>query len=218
MGKANKNNWKQGEKQLKAISYKGPIKSIEKFTYSIDDNPIVLKEKDIYNKFSDKSFEKIANLENIVDTKKLVFKYKGPTDHEDFSKYDNAFDLIDKIGNGDISFNKVRNEQEKCRLNRGKNKRIFKKNASKDSWEARKSTIRLCDARKVAIDFFDDYTLLILIWLIRPSQARRQAKQEGTGLKILTPKQMLETLPKALAQVQAGNNSKRLLNEIRGIV
>ena len=29
---------------------------------------------------------------------------------------------------------------------------------------------------------------------------------------------MLETLPKALAQVQAGNNSKRLLNEIRGIV
>ena len=29
---------------------------------------------------------------------------------------------------------------------------------------------------------------------------------------------MLKTLPKALAQVQAGNNSKRLLNEIRGIV
>ena len=29
---------------------------------------------------------------------------------------------------------------------------------------------------------------------------------------------MLETLPKALAQVLAGNNSKRLLNEIRGIV
>ena len=125
MGKANKNNWKQGEKQLKAISYKGPIKSIEKFTYSIDDNPIVLKEKDIYNKFSDKSFEKIANLENIVDNKKLVFKYKDPTDHEDFSKYDNAFHLIDKVRNGDISFNKVRNEQEKIRLNIEKNKRIF---------------------------------------------------------------------------------------------
>ena len=39
----------------------------------------------------------------------------------------------------------------------------------------------------------------------------------GTGLKILTPKQMLQTLI-ALAQVKAGNNSESLLNEIRQIV
>ena len=30
------------------------------------------------------------------------------------------------------------------------------------------------------------------------------AEQEGTGLKILTPKQMLQRLPIALAQVKAG--------------
>ena len=41
---------------------------------------------------------------------------------------------------------------------------------------------------------------------------------KGTGLKILAPKQMLQRLPKALAQVKAGNNSERLLNEIRKIV
>ena len=39
--------------------------------------------------------------------------------------------------------------------------------------------------------------------------------QEGTGLKILTPNQMLKRLPIALAQVKAGNNSENLLNEIR---
>ena len=39
-----------------------------------------------------------------------------------------------------------------------------------------------------------------------------------TGLKILTPKQMLQRLPIALAQVKAGNNSESLLNEIRQIV
>ena len=39
--------------------------------------------------------------------------------------------------------------------------------------------------------------------------------QEGTGLKILTPKQMLLRLPIALAQVKAGNNSESLLNEIK---
>ena len=41
--------------------------------------------------------------------------------------------------------------------------------------------------------------------------------QEGTGLEILTPNQMLKRLPIALAQVKAGNNSESLLNEIRQI-
>ena len=40
----------------------------------------------------------------------------------------------------------------------------------------------------------------------------------GTRLKVLTPKQMLQRLPIALAQVKAGNNSESLLNKIRQIV
>ena len=47
---------------------------------------------------------------------------------------------------------------------------------------------------------------------------RSQNKMKGRGLKILTPKQMLQRLPIALAQVKAGNNSESLLNEIRQIV
>ena len=42
-------------------------------------------------------------------------------------------------------------------------------------------------------------------------------EQEGEGLKILTPNQMLKRLTIALAQIRAGNNSERLLNEIRQI-
>ena len=45
-----------------------------------------------------------------------------------------------------------------------------------------------------------------------------ESKQKGTGLKILTPNQMLKRLPIALAQIKAGNNSESLLNEIRQIV
>ena len=44
------------------------------------------------------------------------------------------------------------------------------------------------------------------------------SQQKGAGLKILTPKQMLQRLPIALSQVKAGNNSESLLNEIRQIV
>ena len=46
----------------------------------------------------------------------------------------------------------------------------------------------------------------------------KQSETKGTGLKILTPKQMLQRLPIALAQVNASNNSESLLNEIRQIV
>ena len=42
--------------------------------------------------------------------------------------------------------------------------------------------------------------------------------QEGKELKILTNKQMLNRLPILLAQIQAGNNSNKLKNEIRQIL
>ena len=45
-----------------------------------------------------------------------------------------------------------------------------------------------------------------------------QKIKHRTRLKILTPKQTLQGLPIALAQVKAGNNSKSLLNEIRQVV
>ena len=44
------------------------------------------------------------------------------------------------------------------------------------------------------------------------------SKAKGTGLKILNDKQMLNRLPILLAQIQAGNNSIKLKNEIRQIL
>ena len=68
----------------------------------------------------------------------------------------------------------------------------------------------LYKARNNLIKFCDDYSSMV-------SEAKLKATK-GTGLKILTPKQMLQRLPIALAQVKAGNNSENLLNEIRQIV
>ena len=39
-----------------------------------------------------------------------------------------------------------------------------------------------------------------------------EQNQQGQGIKILTPNQMLNRLPIALAQLQAGNNSRKLKN------
>ena len=41
---------------------------------------------------------------------------------------------------------------------------------------------------------------------------------EESGLKILTPNQMLSRLPITLAQLNAGNNSEKLKNEIRQLL
>ena len=43
-------------------------------------------------------------------------------------------------------------------------------------------------------------------------------QQKGQGIKILTPNQTLNRLPIALAQLQAGNNSNKLKNEIRQLL
>ena len=68
----------------------------------------------------------------------------------------------------------------------------------------------LYKARNEAIKFYDDYSSMI-------SEAKYRATK-GIGPKVLKPKQMLQRLPIALAQVKAGNNSESLLNEIRQIV
>ena len=72
----------------------------------------------------------------------------------------------------------------------------------------------LYEARNEAVKFYDDYSSIM-------SEAKYKAKKDdtkGKGLKIFTPKQMLQQLPIALAQVKAGNNSKNMLNEISQIV
>ena len=108
-GKQTKTIEDQGEKQIKAIQDKRPIKSIEKLTDDINDSPTDLKEKEIYNKLTEESFEKINNPDKKVDIDKLVFKYKGNTPDKDFSKFDNALDFTNKIRNGEISLNGAKN-------------------------------------------------------------------------------------------------------------
>ena len=45
-----------------------------------------------------------------------------------------------------------------------------------------------------------------------------ETERSEKGLKILTPKQMLQRLPTALPKIKSGNASENLLNEIRQII
>ena len=48
--------------------------------------------------------------------------------------------------------------------------------------------------------------------------AAQRRNQQGQGLKILTPQQMLSRLPISLAQLKEGNNSQKLKNYIRQLL
>ena len=48
--------------------------------------------------------------------------------------------------------------------------------------------------------------------------APQRRNQQGQGLKILTPNQMLSRLPISLAQIKSGNNSEKLKKKFRQLL
>ena len=114
---------------------------------------MILKEKDIYNKLTEKSFEKINSLDKKVNTDKLLFKHKAKTADQYFSKFDNALNLIDKIRNGEISLTEAKYEQAKLRSDIGEIKKIQIKYLLKESKKARENIKNPYNTRKAAIDF-----------------------------------------------------------------
>ena len=108
-----------------------------------------------------------------------------------------------------VTLEDVEKEQIELRKDLGR----IKQGDPKDKSPKQKRTINniknLYDSRKEVIQMFNDYAKNM-------SKNIHESKQ-GTGLKILTPKQMLQRLPVALAKLKAGNNSESLLNEIRQI-
>ena len=117
--------------------------------------------------------------------------------------------LLDEIKKGEITLEEAKKYQKDYL---DYLKIIRKGNKSVEQRETLANLNIFYNTREEAIKFIEDYGSVIL-------EAKRQVKeQEGTGLKILTPNQMLKRLPIALAQIKAGNNLESLLNEIRQVV
>ena len=68
----------------------------------------------------------------------------------------------------------------------------------------------LYELREAVVKLFNDYSLIM-------PEAKYKTKY-GELHEILTLKQMLQRLPIALTQVEAGNTSENLFNEIRQII
>ena len=112
--------------------------------------------------------------------------------------------------NGDITLEVAEKDQIKFKSDLGHIRQGNPKNRSEEQNNVINNVTNLYESREKVIQMFNNYA--------KDMSRNIYESKQGTGLKILTPKQMLLRLPIALAQIKAGNNSEGLLNEIRQIV
>ena len=190
----------QGEKQVVALE---SLKASDKKLPAIKDFiPMENLNPEIINEIN-----KIEEIEKKVDRNKMV--YKGTNKTYDFRNFKTIRALGNEIRNNIISLDTENMEQ----ANLLSYISDFMKTKPRDPEKRRlradvlNSVTGLVEGREMVINAFKSGIFQV-----------SKESQEGKGLKILTPNQMLKRLPIALAQVKAGNNSESLLNEIRQIV
>ena len=191
----------QGEKQVVALeSLKAPDKKltpIKDFIPMENLNPEIINE-----------IKRIEEIEKNVDRNKMV--YKGTNETYDFRNFKTIRAFGNEIRNNIISLDTANIEQANL--------------LSYINDFIGKTKPRNPEKRKLRSDVLDSVTSLVkgreMVLTAFKSGIFQVSKQpqEGEGLKILRPNQMLKRLPIALAQVKAGNNSESLLNEIRQVV
>ena len=151
--------------------------------------------------------KKIEEIEKKVDRNKMV--YKGTNKTYDFRNFKTIRTFGNEIRNNAISLDTANIEQA---------------NLLRYISDFMKTKPLDLEKKKLRADVLNSVTGLVqgreAVLTAFKSGIFQTSKesQEGEGLKILTPNQMLKRLPIALAQVKAGNNSESLLNEIRQIV
>ena len=70
------------------------------------------------------------------------------------------------------------------------------------------------EGTNINVDLFNKYFKESIVEIVEKILKFNKQNQQGEGMKILTPNQILNRLPIALAQLNAGNNSNKLKNEI----
>ena len=198
----------RGQKQVDALK---DLKPKEQIKLIKDKSNNKSKAAIIFNELINERKKIMSELYDSVDYNNLKFEYVGPTKDVSFYEYKDSKELFNAIKNNQIKFSEVKNKQNEF-LNKLSNIKIGKKTIEQK--ETINNLEKFYKSREEVITFFKEYIEML-------SDANYDSKNSGTKgkeLKILTPKQMLQRLPIALAQVKAGNNSESLLNEIRQIV
>ena len=165
-----------------------------------EDKLLHSREQQIFEHIYSKRLDKIEELTKKVDDNNLIFTIISTRKTIDFSKKDDSLTSLNKIKKGEITIEEAK-ESPKDFDKYLKIIRTGNKNHEREKTLANLNI--LFNSWNQAINFIDGYGSMIL-------EARQKAAEEQsrTGLKMLTPKQMIQRLPIPLVQVKAGNTQK----------
>ena len=190
------------------------MKPIE-WSKAITDDESLKQKEESYKKLLDKKLDEIQELNKNIDSKYLNYNITTKASGSiNFIRYKGPFSLFKNIRDGDISLEMAEDDQKKFKREFSQIKSGNPDHKSDIQLYTVESVKNLYDSRQKIIDLFNSYSKIRSEAIYKSNQN----ETNGKGLKILTPKQMLQRLPISLAQVKAGNNSENLLNEIWQII
>ena len=197
----------QEQKRIKATEEHGKqlIKSSGE-----KDSLELLKQKETFDELVNEKMFEINKLSEGIDFNNLIYHYTGKSPPKFFVCFKGPLIVYNDIKNGRTSLQEEEKIEEEFQSELNE---ILKGNLNHKSDiqnNAIKNIRRLYNGQEKNSNFYNDYTRMV-------SDAKYKSIH-GEGPKILTPKQMLQRLPIALAQVKAGHTSENLLNEIRQII
>ena len=139
----------------------------------------------------------LSDIKDKIDSNNLVYLYStGKNNTKDFGNYQMSMKLFEDLKDSKIDRREVLKNQSRLKSDLSETK-IGSKNQ-----QIKKQTIKdvsnLFDLREQIITLIRDYSLLL-------SEAKYKTKYK-VGLKISPPKQMLQRIPIALAQVKTVNS------------
>ena len=191
----------QGQKQVAALN---TLKSNNQLT--IED---VIPKNALNNDEAKKELDKIKEIEKNVDREKLIYETSEYT--YSFKNYKTTKTFGRDIYEGKITIEEA-NEYQTDLLTEIRNFRAnVKPRSQKEKQEKEivlKNLYNLFEDREKILHAFESKIFLT------KSKGSGILSPDHSKLKVLTPKQMLQRLPIALAQVKASHNSESLLNEI----
>ena len=161
--------------------------------------------------YSDYFLDEMAKIRKSYDFYDLTYNFKDlRIPSISFSKFKGLLRTFKSIHNGDIPLEDIEKEQIELKRDLGRIKQEDPKNKSQQQEKAINNIENLYSSREEVVRIFNDYA--------KNMSRNFYDSKQGIGRKKLTPKQILQRFPKAIAQIKSGNNSKSLLNEIGQIV
>ena len=182
------------------------LKLIKDFITKINNGTIIIKIGNEGNEFR-KLKQKVTNDILRQDLIKYLEKYLFGEDIEPEEKYEKNIE------------ERVKTRRQNKETDRDTEKTFAPSILPKEDYSAETNEYLkyLEEHEKGRVRFSDDYDSSGSS-LNKKRKGSIVSRAKGEGLKILTNKQMLNCLPILLAQIQAGNNSKPLKNELRQII